>query len=114
MTCPHCGKTIRSKAPLCPHCKQVPTPDGVYRGPTQNAPGAVASMVLGLVGLFVCGLILGIIAIVKSSEARKAIASNPRYVGGGYATAGLVMGIVDLAAWAIFLLWKLSETGRGV
>jgi hypothetical protein len=109
MPCPHCGRHIRENAPICRYCKRAPTPDGVYRGPRQTAPGAVASLVCGLVGLLICGVVLGIVAIVKANEAKRAIAADPRYEGAGMATAGFVLGIVDLVVFAIGLLVILGR-----
>ena len=69
-----------------------------------NAPGAVASLVCGILGFFICGLVLGIIAITKAQEAKKAIASDPSYTGGGMATAGMVLGVIDLVGFVITML----------
>ena len=113
VACPHCGKFMRTRDALCPYCKQAPTPDGVYDGPTRNAPDAVPSMVWGIVGLFICGVILGIVAIQKSGAARKAMDADPRLGGRGYATAGLVLGIIDLVLWTLILFVKLSSPGGG-
>jgi hypothetical protein len=55
-------------------------------------------LVLGIIGLFVCGIILGIIAIV---QARKATALG--YIG-GKAKAGLILGIIDIAAFVFIII----------
>jgi hypothetical protein len=104
MECPHCGRHIQQRSQICRYCKRAPTPDGVYRGPQQAAPGATASLVCGIIGLFICGIVLGIIAIVKANEAKRAIAADPRYTGGGMATAGLVLGIIDLVLHVLVAL----------
>ncbi len=51
---------------------------------------ANSSLTCGIVGLFVVGLILGIIAISQSNKAK-----SMGYIG-GKATAGLVLGIIDI------------------
>jgi hypothetical protein len=102
--CIHCARQITFGMPFCPYCRQAQTPDGVYAGPTVNAPGAVASLVCGILGFFICGLILGIIAITKAQEAKRAIAADPRYTGAGMATAGMVLGIIDLVGFVITML----------
>jgi len=102
--CIHCARQITFGTPFCPYCRHAQTPDGVYAGPKVNAPGAVASLVCGILGFFICGLILGIIAITKAQEAKRAIASDPRYAGGGMATAGMVLGIIDLVGFVITML----------
>jgi len=102
--CLHCARQITFGTPFCPYCRHAQTADGIYTGPTANAPGAVASLVLGILGFFICGLVLGIIAITKAQEAKRAIASDPRYTGGGMATAGMVLGIIDLVGFVITML----------
>ena len=63
----------------------------------ENGKGlAVASMVLGLVGLLAFALPCGILAIVFSVVSKKKMKS-------GMATAGLVLGIIDLASWALIM-----------
>ena len=69
---------------------------------TQKHPAdgkATASLVCGIIGLFVVGLILGIIAIAQGSLAKKM--GYP----GGKATAGIVLGVIDIAAWAVVLIF---------
>jgi hypothetical protein len=69
------------------------------------APGSVASFVWGLVGLFICGLILGVVAIRKSKQARDLIKAQPEvYSGQGLAVAGRVIGIIDVIVWLIAIV----------
>ena len=110
--CPHCGKLISKATNFCIHCKRATTPDGIYRGPKANAPGAVASLVWGSVGMFICGFILGIIAIVKSSQAKKAIEADPRLGGAGLATAGMVLGIIAIVLHALFLIVRIGAMSQ--
>jgi hypothetical protein len=110
MRCPRCGNAIAMGSDICPMCRAITSPDGLYHGPKITAPGATAALVCGIIGLFFCGVILGIVAIVKGNEAKRSIASDPTYGGGGMATAGIVLGILDLIGWAIFLLVRLSAT----
>ena len=68
---------------------------------TQKQPGsgaATGSLVCGIIGLIVFGLILGIVAIVMSMNAKK------QGYKGGKATAGLVLGIIDIVGWAFGLI----------
>jgi len=108
MRCPSCGNAIAIGSDICPMCRAITSPDGIYHGPKITAPGATASLVCGIIGLFICGVILGIVAIVKGNEAKRAIASDPTFGGGGMATAGIVLGILDLIGWAIILMMRLS------
>lgn len=108
--CGACNSEIMESDQICPYCNSITSPDGIYHGPTENAPGAVSSMVFGIVGLLFCGLIFGIVAISKSRSAKQHIDSDPRYTGGGMATAGLVLGIIDLVAWALIVLVQIGNS----
>ncbi|MFI7274041.1 DUF4190 domain-containing protein [Streptomyces sp. MS19] len=75
---------------------------GHYAGTTarQNSSAmAVASLVCGIVGLFLAGIPLGILAIVLGALAQKRTPT-------GMARAGIILGVVDIvlaivaiAAW---------------
>jgi len=68
-------------------------------------PGeAIASLVCAIIGFFTIGIILGPIAIVLAKTARRKIWEDPELGGDGIATAGLVIGIVDTALWAVGIL----------
>lgn len=74
------------------------------------APGATASVVCGVIGLFVFGIILGGVAIAKASAAKRLIAEQPdRYTGGGKATAGFVLGVIDVVGAVIGLIVLMSK-----
>ena len=71
----------------------------------KGTPGeAIASLVCAIVGLLALGIILGPIAIVLAKIARRKITEDPELGGDGIATAGLVIGIVDTALWAVAIL----------
>jgi hypothetical protein len=110
--CPHCGRQFRAGAKICPSCKRAPTADGIYHGPTTNAPGAVASLVYGILSIFICGLIFGLLAINKAGEAQKAIARDPTLGGTGLATAGKVIGIIGLVLWGLIVLVRIAGVGQ--
>jgi len=63
---------------------------------------AIASLVLGIVGLLFFGIILGPLAIIFGFLARKEIATT-RQGGNGMAIAGIVLGIIAVASFFIFL-----------
>jgi len=74
-------------------------------GPPTQSGKATASMVLGIVGIFVCPIVLSILAIVFGIQSRKDIANSAgRLKGHGMATAGLVLGIVGLALMPIWFI----------
>ncbi|MFQ5987713.1 MAG: DUF4190 domain-containing protein [Dehalococcoidia bacterium] len=71
----------------------------------KGTPGeAIASLVCAIVGLTTLGIILGPIAIVLAKKARRKIQEDPELEGDGIATAGLVIGIVDTALWAVGII----------
>ena len=75
--------------------------------PLEPAPGAVTSMVCGIVGVCTCcaGLILGIIALKQQKKAMDCIAEEPtRYGGRGYCTDGKVLGIIAIVTGSLSTL----------
>lgn len=109
VSCPHCRLEIPAASIRCEYCNRgLVSPDGVYRGRTETAPGAVASLVFGILGIFVCGIIFGAVAIQKADEAKSAIAADPSLTGGGLATTGKALGIVALVFWGLGLLYRFG------
>lgn len=106
--CPQCGKQTPAGAGICTWCQAIVSPDGLYHGPKENAPGAVASVVIGIVGFVFFGFILGAVAISKAKDAKRAIAMDPRYTGEGLATTGMVLGIIDIVGWIIVLAARVG------
>ena len=75
----------------------------------KNAPGATSSLVWAILGFFICGLIFGIVAISNANKAKKLIREQPDvYTGDGLATAGLVIGIIELVVWGLMFLGGLA------
>ena len=72
-----------------------------------NAPGAVASLVCGIISIVLCwvpivGLVLGIIAIVAAGKAKGAAQANPeKFEMGGVRVGGFVCGIIGTVLSAI-------------
>lgn len=92
--------------------------------PTERPPGALASLVYGLLSVLCCGmpvagLILGIAAIVCAGRARAAVLAAPhRYRPSGAATGGLVTGIIGTVLntlvvlfWATLVLLLVAIAG---
>ncbi|MEV5706647.1 DUF4190 domain-containing protein [Actinoallomurus sp. NPDC052274] len=72
--------------------------------PAQDDSGATASMVLGILGLVVCGL-LAPIALFMGLSAKRRIRESGGYLGGdGQATAGVVLGAIGSAFIVLALL----------
>lgn len=87
-----------------------------YPQPTDNSGKAVASLVLGIVGLLpVCPLIAPATAIGLGISAKKDIKrSEGRTGGGGMATAGIVLGaigiVLTIAGGIVFALLIANST----
>ena len=113
--CSGCGAPIRVTTSFpCP----PPLPPPV-QGVVQTSGYAVASLVLGILsifpGVYLGGLIMGILAIVFSRMAMSRITAQPRLVNGqGLATAGLVTGIVGLSISALIILFFGAMVGVGL
>ncbi len=70
---------------------------------------AVASLVLGIVGIILCFLFIPwILAIIFGAIAIKQCNADPTYTGKGLAIAGLICGLVGLAI--IVLIFTTGET----
>ena len=58
---------------------------------------AKQALTYALIGLFCFGIVLGPMAISKARSAKMILAGNPGMRGDGYATAALIIGILDVA-----------------
>ena len=70
---------------------------------------AIASLVCSLVGLFVASIVMGIVSISLSRSAKARIAAF-KEGGQGMATAGFVIGIIDLALGVIGIFVRSTLT----
>ena len=75
---------------------------GPMTGPKKTSTLAIVSLVAAIVGLAFCYGIGPIVAIVTGMMAKKEIAANPdKFEGAGLATAGLIIGAINLALTVI-------------
>jgi hypothetical protein len=65
---------------------------------------ATASMVLGILGLLLIPIVFSVLAIIFAVSARSEIDKDPTMDNKGKATAGLWLGIVGVAGWALILI----------
>ena len=85
------------------------SPQPGYRPPPKTSGFAIASLVTGLVGLIIVGVILGILAIVFGAVAMSRINDKPRILNGyNMAIAGLVLGIIDIIGAILVLIYFSS------
>ena len=66
---------------------------------------AIASMVCGIVGLLLFGIVLGPLAIIFGCVAKGRISEKPLELQGNcQATAGIVCGIVAIIIWIVVII----------
>ena len=73
-----------------------------------RAPGAALSMVWAMAGMITAGVVLGAIAMVVASDAKRRIAEEPRLTGHQLAAAGYWFGVVAIVQHVIRLGARLS------
>ena len=77
--------------------------------PLPTSSMAIASLVTGILGFTIAPLIGGVVAIFTGYAARKETRSNPPIASGdGLATAGIIMGYIQLGLVAIGLCCFLA------
>ena len=96
------------RPPMRPGAWQPPPPP--YRPPQPPSQAlALASMITGIVGLVASGClgpIPGIVAVVLGLSALSQIKKSPDQVTGKpYATAGIIIGSLNIAFYILLLLW---------
>ena len=129
--CKYCGNKVKEDSKFCNKCgknieenENVKIPDAVIESTTsdntndkQNEynnmtsrtnPMAIASFVCSLVGILLFGLILGTVAIVLSVYAKKHMKIFENEKGEGFATAGLVIGIVDVVLYSLWIIFACA------
>jgi hypothetical protein len=71
-------------------------------------------MILGILSLFCCGVITGVVAVVLAQQAKREIAaSGGMQSGAGQAQAGLVLGIIGIALTVIGLIAYVGLAATG-
>jgi len=82
--------------------------------PPDSSGKAIASLVLGILGVVSCG-VLGIIALVLGKQAQGEIAgSGGRLTGQGMADAGVVLGWISVAILMLQVLGACLFFGLGL
>ena len=104
------------RPPMAPGAWQPPPPP--YRPPKQPSQGlALGSMITGIAGLVLGGClgpIPAIVAVVLGLTALSQIKKSPEEVGGkAFATAGIIMGSINIAFFIFLLAWFIFASAIG-
>ncbi len=119
-TCIRCGKG------LCIDCKRElggkihcqSCADGIFTqqtvpsvtAPRPEAPGALLALILSIVGFFFSPLaiVLGPIALYYANKAKAELRKHPEMGGSSMATAGFIIGIVDIVLGIFVILYIIG------
>ncbi len=84
---------------------ESPAPGAGAMGQSSIDGTAIAALVLGIASIPFClFIVVPILAIVLGVRGRQNVAANPAKTGRGFATAGVVLGIVGLALLVGFFM----------
>ena len=117
MVCNNCGAQNADGVRFCANCgadlaQQAPA-NNMYGQPQMMNPNpapvpvpgkglAIASLVLGIISLLCFPIVTGVLGIALGGAAKS------KGYRGGMATAGIVCGIIGLAAWVVMLIAGFS------
>ena len=112
--CSNCNFSNDEYQAVCSNCGYIlDTNNNMYpvQKPITNGL-AIASMVLGIVSFLGCGCLTGILAIILAKIAKGQIRmSNGQQEGEGFATAGLILGIVATIMTILFIILYIAIFG---
>lgn len=89
-------------------------PGGYGYTPPQTNQKALWAMILGILGLVLCGIFAGIPALILGNQAKKEIAmAGGMQTGAGMAKAGVILGWISVAFTVVALLFLTTGTLTG-
>jgi uncharacterized paraquat-inducible protein A len=110
--CEHCGKEISDYARACPNCGH-PTRVATAASGRRTEGTAIASLILGVAGVFFCPLICSILAVIFGRQAKSKIAADQSLEGEGLATAGTVLGWVGIGLSVVAIIVIIIVAAAG-
>ena len=82
-----------------------PPPNGDFSNSPRTDARAVAALVCGVLGLLILPLVFGAVAVILGRRSRQEISEQPLALKGlGLATAGVVLGAIDVVVFVIFVV----------
>ena len=93
-----------------PHPPFPRGPEDYGRVPPRTEGTAIASLVLGILGLVACGIFAGIPALVLGITSRRKIDESGGALGGrALSTAGIVLGILSIIASVVGIIVVIAR-----
>jgi hypothetical protein len=100
---------MQAPGPLQPYVVQLqPQPLVLFKPPTNGL--ATASLIFGIISFFLCPLVGSITAVICGHVAHSQIRRTGES-GSGMATAGLVLGYINLVGMGLFLAFWIVLFG---
>ncbi len=81
-----------------------PPPGGQYQQPPQDHPRAMTALILGILGLVICGILAPFAWRIGKQAMDEIDASGGRIGGRGTAQAGYILGIIGTVLLVLGLL----------
>lgn len=129
MRCPKCGYEQEDNTRFCGSCGAFLNPEtqngaqpnyniqqqpaNVFFGNDADSQAKIAARkkadnarILGIISIFLMGMILGIMAISQGSAAKKELERLGEPTG--VATAGIVCGIIGLVGWVFAMIYMFT------
>jgi hypothetical protein len=98
--CATCGDIVSG---YCFRCTNL-YPQPAYTGAKKTLPEANHALTYAIIGFFCLGFVLGPVAIVKGTSAKKLIAADPRWGGEGIATAAQIIGVIETLLSVLYII----------
>ncbi len=73
---------------------------------------AKEALTYAIVGIFICGIILEPIALVKANEAKKLIDADPQLAGSGKVTAARIIAVAALILWVLGVFARIGGLSK--